>query len=269
MGRRKLRVVVVRRRRLAVAVLLAAVVLVALCFAAAKVLIAVRQPASSAAPPSPSSQPPPPGQAPGGETQPPPKAVPYYRGPSNKAQISLMINIDWGDEFIPGMLETLARFGVSATWFPTGRWASRTPDLLRRIAAAGHEIGNHGGWHGMASKMSAAEVERLIREGDEAVFQVTAQRTRLFAPPSGDMNEQTVAVAARMGYKTILWTIDTIDWQRPAASVIVNRVVSKAQNGALVLMHPTKPTAEALPTIIQRLHELGFELVTVSKMLGE
>jgi len=121
----------------------------------------------------------------------------------------------------------------------------------------------------MAGKMSASEVERLIREGDEAVFMATGQRTQLFAPPSGDMNDQTAVVAAQMGFRTILWTIDTIDWQRPAASVIVNRVVSKAQNGGLVLMHPTRPTAEALPIIIQQLKELGFELVTVSKLLGE
>jgi peptidoglycan/xylan/chitin deacetylase (PgdA/CDA1 family) len=183
--------------------------------------------------------------------------------------MSLMVNIDWGEEFIPGMLETFERFGVSATWFPTGRWAKSKPGLLKQIAAAGHEIGNHGGWHGMAGKMSASEVERLIREGDEAVFMATGQRTQLFAPPSGDMNDQTAVVAAQMGFRTILWTIDTIDWQRPAASVIVNRVVSKAQNGGLVLMHPTRPTAEALPIIIQQLKELGFELVTVSKLLGE
>ncbi|MDP2872263.1 MAG: polysaccharide deacetylase family protein [Bacillota bacterium] len=198
-----------------------------------------------------------------------PDAKPYYRGPADKPLMSLMVNVDWGDEFILDTLETFARHGVSATWFPTGRWANRTPELLKLIADAGHEIGNHGGWHGMASKMSAAEVERLIREGADAVFQVTGQRTMLFAPPSGDMNEQTVAVAARMGYKTILWTIDTVDWQRPAASVIVDRVVRKAQNGALVLMHPTKPTAEALPTIIRRLREQGFELVTVSRLLGD
>lgn len=206
-----------------------------------------------------------------GATAPEPtlKPVPYYRGPSTKPQMSLMVNVDWGDEFILDMLETLSRHGVSVTWFPTGRWAARAPELLKQIADAGHEIGNHGGWHGMASQMTAAEVERLIREGEEAVLRVTGRKTCLFAPPSGDMNDQTVEVAARMGYRTILWTIDTVDWQRPAASVIVDRVVRKAQNGALVLMHPTKPTAEALPVIIRRLREHGFELVTVSKLLEE
>jgi peptidoglycan/xylan/chitin deacetylase (PgdA/CDA1 family) len=194
---------------------------------------------------------------------------PIRRGPATAQRMSLMVNVDWGDEFIPGMLETFARYGVLATWFPTGRWATRAPELTREIAAAGHELGNHGGWHGMASQMGTTEVRRLISEGEVAIHRASGQRPRIFAPPAGDVNERAVAVANELGYKTVLWTIDTIDWQRPAPSVIIERVVSRAQPGALVLMHPTKPTAEALPAILEQLLSLGYELVTVSQLLGE
>lgn len=194
---------------------------------------------------------------------------PYYNGPTIEPKVCIMINVDWGNEFIPSMLETLEQYDVVATWFPTGRWAKESPALARMIADHGHEIGNHGGWHGMPSQMSADEVRRLILEGEEAIMNATGQKPNIFAPPAGDFNSQTVAVAAELGYKTVLWTVDTIDWQRPAPTVIIDRVIGKVSNGALILMHPTQPTAEALPIIIEQLLNKGYQLVTVSEMLSD
>ena len=194
---------------------------------------------------------------------------PHYRGPTTEPKVALMINVDWGDEFIGPMLDVFSHFYVSATWFPTGRWVLRQPDLAREIAAQGHEIGNHGGWHGMASEMSRSEVARLIQEGEDAILLTTGQKPQVFAPPAGDFNQQTVAVAAELGYKTVLWTIDTVDWQRPAPTVIIDRVLSKLSNGALVLMHPTQPTLEALPVILDHLANRGFVCVTVGELLAD
>lgn len=72
-----------------------------------------------------------------------------------------------------------------------------------------------------------------------------------------------------MGYQTVLWTIDTIDWQRPAPEIISKRVLNKMSNGAIVLMHPTAPTVNALSEIIDGLKKQGFELITVGKMLEQ
>ncbi|MBM7557920.1 divergent polysaccharide deacetylase family protein [Halanaerobacter jeridensis] len=76
-------------------------------------------------------------------------------------------------------------------------------------------------------------------------------------------------MAHKIGYKTIMWTVDTIDWQRPEPEVIVERVVPKAENGAIVLMHPTKATVEALPKMIAGLKDKGYKLVTISQLLSE
>lgn len=193
--------------------------------------------------------------------------TPYYRGIVDEPKVSLMVNVDWGNEYIPGMLNTFAHYGVYTTWFPTGSWSTRFPELARSIADAGHEIGNHGGWHGMPSQMNGEQVRELILDGEEKIMDITGQRPRIFAPPAGDMNKQTVAIAGELGYKTVLWTIDTVDWQRPAPTVIIDRVMSKIQNGALILMHPTEPTAQALPILIEKLQEKGFSVVTVSELL--
>lgn len=194
---------------------------------------------------------------------------PYYRGPASEPRVAFMVNVDWGNEFIEPLLDVFADFGVLATWFPTGRWASQTPELAKAIAAAGHEIGNHGGWHGMPSQMSRSEIARLIQEGEDAILMATGQKPQIFAPPAGDFNKQTVAVAAELGYKTVLWTVDTVDWQRPAPTVIVDRVIGRINNGSLVLIHPTKPTLEALPVILDHLSNRGFVCVTVSELLAD
>jgi probable sporulation protein (polysaccharide deacetylase family) len=194
---------------------------------------------------------------------------PIYRGPTSEPRVALMINVDWGDEFIPGMLEVFDYYGVSATWFPTGRWAKASNGLAKTIAQAGHEIGNHGGWHGAASEMSREETTRLIQEGEDLILEATGQRPQVFAPPSGDFNQQTVAVAAELGYKTVLWTIDTVDWQKPAPTVIIDRIKSKLVNGALILMHPTQPTLEALPVILDYFAQRGFQCMTVTELLAD
>ena len=194
---------------------------------------------------------------------------PYYRGPTSEPRVALMINVDWGNEFILDMLRVFDDYNASATWFLTGRWAAQALDLAKAIASAGHEIGNHGGWHGMASQMSRSEVTRLIQEGEDQILLASGQKPQLFAPPAGDFNKQTVAVAAELGYKTVLWTIDTVDWQRPAPTVIVDRVIGKINSGSLVLMHPTKPTLEALPVILDHLITRGYQCVTASELLAD
>ena len=110
-------------------------------------------------------------------------------------------------------------------------------------------------------------MRQFITDGENVLIEVTGQKPALFAPPGGDHNRQAVAVAAELGYKTVLWTIDTVDWQRPAPTTIIDRVVGRASNGALVLMHPTQPTLEALPIILDQLIQKGYRLVTVGNSL--
>lgn len=192
---------------------------------------------------------------------------PYSRGSVDEPKVSLMINVDWGNEYIPSMLAVFKHYEVVTTWFPTGTWVEKFPELAKEIANSGHEIGNHGGWHGLPSEMSTDQVRDLILTGEEKIVNITGQKPLLFAPPAGEYNKQTVAVAAELGYKTVIWTIDTVDWQRPAPTVIIDRVVGRIKNGALVLMHPTEPTAQALPLIIEQLQEQGYEIVPVSQLL--
>jgi peptidoglycan/xylan/chitin deacetylase (PgdA/CDA1 family) len=195
--------------------------------------------------------------------------TPYYHGVRGRDQISLAINVDWGEEYLPGMLRILRDKGVKATFFVTGNWASKYPDLLKEMATLGHEIGNHGYRHVHIKDLTREEIIALIEKNEELIRQITGQKTRLFTPPYGEIDQRITAVVSSIGYRTIMWSADTIDWQRPASVIIEERAVNKTDDGGIILIHPTKPTIYALEKIIDRLRGRGFSFVPISELIYE
>ena len=196
--------------------------------------------------------------------------TPIFQGPSTHKRASLTINVAWGEEELPEMLAILKQQGVKATFFFDGDWVKKFPDFVRQISKDGHEVANHGLYHGHPAQMGRDELRRLIVENYMLLKDVIGKEpAKLFAPPYGEFNEQIVSVAGNLGYRTIMWTIDTIDWKRPAPEVIFRRVVDKIKPGAIILMHPTVPTVVALEGIIKTLKSQGYSLVTVSQLLHE
>ncbi len=194
--------------------------------------------------------------------------VPIYRGNPEKRQIALMFNVAWGEEYLHSILATLKKYNVKATFFVDGKWASTHQSLLRSILNSGMELGNHGYQHHLFSGLSKMQMVSDISRTNAILHSAIGVNPVLFAPPAGDFNPLTVKVASSLGMKTILWTVDTIDWKRPQPEVIAMRVLIKKTPGALVLMHPTLPTSQALPSIITNLQKEGYQLVTVSELLS-
>lgn len=191
----------------------------------------------------------------------------YYHGVRGNDQISLTFNVDWGEEFIPGMLNIMKDRDIKATFFVTGYWAKKNQDLLRKISEMGHEIGNHGYSHHHPKQLSQNELIELIKKNEELIYQICSKRSKLFAPPYGEVDERISNVAKNIGYDTIMWSADTIDWQRPAPEIIVQRAVNKIDDGGIILMHPTKPSLAALDNIIRTLENRGFNFVTISELI--
>lgn len=191
-----------------------------------------------------------------------------YQGNPEKKAVAFTFNVDWGEEYIPRILQVLATEEVKATFFPTGRWAEKFPGILREMATAGHEIGNHGYAHAHVGSLSAAELKAEIEQGQAAIQKITGKRPTLFAPPYGEKDGAVLQVAGELGYLTVMWTVDTLDWQQEReASEIARRVMEKKTGGAIILMHPTARTLEALPVIIHSLREQGYDFLTVSEII--
>lgn len=195
--------------------------------------------------------------------------APVYQGSSREKKIALTFNVVWGEEYIPMIIDTLKEGGVPATFFIGGQWAEDFPELARAIAGAGHEVGSHGYSHPHPDRISKSANITEIKKTEAVLTKVIGSKPALFAPPYGERGEVVLKAAEETGYTVVLWSIDTIDWQRPDPEVIVRRVLEKAHNGAIVLMHPTAPTVNALPRILGELKRQGYQLVKVSTLLED
>lgn len=195
------------------------------------------------------------------------KGQPLFNGNQNQPKIAFACNVFWGEEFLPDMLNTFDKNNIKITFFIGGSWAKRYPDVLKELARRGHELGNHTYSHPHPNALSKEKNKEQILQAEDLIKQLTDVKTTLYAPPYGEYNDTVLMAAHELGYKTIMWTVDTVDWKRPPPEVIINKISKKAQNGAIILMHPTKPTAQALPELIRQLKEKGYTITTVSDVL--
>ncbi|WP_106497579.1 polysaccharide deacetylase family protein [Lentibacillus sp. Marseille-P4043] len=194
---------------------------------------------------------------------------PIYRGHPEKQMTAFLINVSWGTEYIPTMLNVLKEKNVKATFFIEGKWAKENSEFVEMIDEQGHVIGNHAYNHPDMAHLSNQEMTEQVKQTNEIIKAITGKTPKWFAPPSGSFNNQVVKIADNMNMQTILWTVDTIDWKNPTVSVMVNRVNSKLHPGAMVLMHPTAATAEGLGSLITTVKEKGYKIGTVDKLLSE
>lgn len=193
---------------------------------------------------------------------------PIYKGNPNKPMVSLMINVAWGNEYLPSMLETLDNENVRATFFLDGSWLSKNVETAKHIAELGHEVSNHGYSHKDMSKLNRQQAIEEIAKTEKLLKEQLGVTNQWFAPPSGDYDDETVAVAHELKLKTILWTIDTVDWMKPTPESIINKISRRLEPGAMILMHPTESSSKALESIIREVKERDMVLGTVSELLS-
>ena len=191
----------------------------------------------------------------------------YRRGLSEDG-VSLMFNVYWGTEEVLGILDVLDEYGAKATFFLGGSWADDNVACVREIAARGQEIGSHGYFHRDHDKLTYAENEQEIRTSVDYIANVTGVTVKLFAPPSGAYNDDTVAAAEALGLKTVLWSKDTIDWRDKNENDCYRRATEGISGGDLVLMHPMEHTLSALPRILAYYKAMGLRAVSVGENLG-
>ena len=195
-------------------------------------------------------------------------ASPIYKGNESSRGVALMFNVYQGSEYIPSILDTLDEYGFKATFFVGGCWAAANEPLMREILSRGHEIGNHGFYHKDMAHLSEEKNVDEIKNCNDLILALTGYEITLFAPPSGSFSEKTLSAAKSLGMTTIMWTKDTIDWRDKDKNVIYKRATSGLSAGDLILMHPTKATAEALDDICKEIIFKKLAALTVSEVIG-
>jgi len=198
--------------------------------------------------------------------------APIYNGPPQRSAVAFVINVAWGEQYIPGMIQILAAEHAAVTWCLVGRWAQGHPDLVRQMAAAGRPAGvafcNHGytdhGW----ALLSQAAAYASMTQADQAIAALTGSTPRYFSPHRGEWSPAVLRASRQAGHELVLWSLDTIDWKNPSPSSLRARIVGRAKAGDIVLMHPTAPTEAALAAMIQGVRGHGLTLVTLDALLS-
>ncbi|SLN17721.1 polysaccharide deacetylase family protein [Roseisalinus antarcticus] len=170
----------------------------------------------------------------------------------------------------PRLLDILRARNIKATFYLIGNRVAQWPDLTRRIAAEGHEIGNHSWSHPYLSRRTTANVISEIDATSEVIYRATGRPPVTFRPPYGAFTRaQRQMLHENRRMPTILWSVDPQDWRRPGASVVANRILSRSRAGAIILSHDIHSgTIAAMPSTLDGLRARGLQFGTVSQMIG-
>jgi len=170
----------------------------------------------------------------------------------------------------PKLLDLLAQRHIKVTFFVLGECVEQNPEVLRRAAREGHEIGNHSWSHPQLNKMSDEAVRTQLRRTDDLIKSITGKRPTLFRPPYGALTpRQRKWIHDEFGYEIIMWDVDPLDWKEPGPATVCNRILKETRPGSIVLSHDIhRGTVEAMPSTLEQLAAKHFKFVTVSELIA-
>lgn len=196
-----------------------------------------------------------------------------YSVPTDKKVVALTFDISWGEKRTEPILNVLKEKNVKhATFFLSSPWSQSHPEIVKKIQDAGYEIGSHGHKHDNYSKLSDEEIRKQITTAHTILSDVTGKQPNLIRMPNGDFDKRVLRIAEELQYKVIQWDTDSLDWMNIGTEKIINRVVTRAHPGDIILLHASdsvKQTHEALPAIIDQLRTKGYDFVTVSDLINQ
>lgn len=191
---------------------------------------------------------------------------------ANEKVIALTFDDGPGPKNTEQVLEILKKNNIKATFFMLGEMVKYFPKVAKQVAADGHVIGNHT-WHHWYFKMDAATAASEIDRTADIIYKTTGEKTTLFRPPGGFLNNGLAQYAKNEKYAVMMWSEESGDAERrsPQVPILVKNVLKYAKPGAIVLMHDgggnRSRSVKALPEMIAGLKAQGYRFVTVPQLL--
>jgi peptidoglycan/xylan/chitin deacetylase (PgdA/CDA1 family) len=197
-----------------------------------------------------------------------------WSGPRTIRRVALTFDDGPDPVHTPRLLDLLGEAQVRGTFFLVGERAVRAPEVARAIVGAGHEVGNHTWSHRNLWVCSPRETEREIRRGDEAIASMAGLRPRYFRPPWGLVNLAVFPTLRRLETPCVFWSLQPEGLRPCPPHLMVERVIGGVRPGAVVDLHDAEGVRgaggrliEALPAMIARLRQAGYELVSLGELL--
>lgn len=201
-----------------------------------------------------------------------PTLRPIYSAKTTDKVVSLTFDISWGQAMAPKVLDILKQENVKATFFLSGPWAKNHVELVKRIQTDGHEVESHGQAHVDLNTLGREGAARNIGQAHTILQELTGRAPTYVRPPNGAFDPNSVQGAKDMGYATIIWSVDSLDWKNPGVDTIIRRSTKLIHPGAIILMHASdscKQTDQALPTVISTLRQQGYKFISLDNLIRQ
>ncbi|KGX90350.1 polysaccharide deacetylase [Pontibacillus halophilus JSM 076056 = DSM 19796] len=190
----------------------------------------------------------------------------------NEDEVSLTFNISWGQEEVFPILETLKKHDAKATFFVSGEWAERHPEILQAIQEDQHEIGMMGYRYKSYIDQEPAQVKKDLLYAKGVFDKIGLTDIEYLRPPSGKFNDDVLKLAEQLGYQVVQWSVNPEDWRNPGTQKIVDHVMKDTKGGDIIVLHASdsvKQTEEALRTILPGLKNKGYTFATISELVSK
>ncbi len=196
-----------------------------------------------------------------------------WAGNPKRREIALTFDDGPHPQYTPPLLRVLDRYGVQASFFWLGAWVARTPETARAVSAAGHWLGLHGYDHRSFAWLSAAQLRQTLLRTQAAIEQackIDSERLRDVRPPNGLFTPQTLHHLDQWGYRSVMWSVVPVDWERPGVPVVARRVLDQTGAGSILVLHDgpcggpdvAATTEQILPPLLAQ----GYRFVTIDQL---
>lgn len=198
----------------------------------------------------------------------------YYVGDTGKKTLYITFDAGFENGNTPAILDALKKHKVSATFFLVGNYIKTSPELVKRMVAEGHTVGNHTASHPDMSRIAdKAAFQKELQSLEQAYQQVTGQEMpKLYRPPQGKFSESNLKMASEMGYATVFWSLAYVDWyvdDQPTREAALGKLLPRTHNGAVVLLHSTSSTnAAILDELLTKWEQQGYTFGTLPELCG-
>lgn len=199
----------------------------------------------------------------------------YYAADTEDKILYLTFDAGYENGNTAAILDALKKHNAPATFFLVGNYLSTSPDLVKRMVAEGHNVGNHTFHHPDMSKISTMDSFSQELQSLEALYQETTGQPmkRFYRPPQGKYSESNLKMAKELGYKTFFWSLAYVDWyedKQPTHEEAFKKLLGRIHPGAIVLLHSTSKTnGEILDELLTKWEEMGYSFHSLDELVAQ
>lgn len=198
----------------------------------------------------------------------------YFIGDTTQNTIYLTFDCGYEDGNTEPILDALKKHDVKATFFVVGNFLETSPEIVKRMIAEGHTVGNHTYHHLDMSSISSMDAFKKETQDVENLFeQITGTPiTKFYRPPQGKYNIENLKMAQELGYHTFFWSLAYVDWyqdKQPTKDEAFGKLLKRIHPGAIVLLHSTSSTnAQILDELLTKWEEMGYTIKPLTELAG-